>query len=106
MLESISTINILNMAGLSEAKIERNEKLNDKKTKRQIVYFSEKLPQEFTNENVLIIGNSKVRHLYDEMDNYTFIRTLWRSGANIENEYLTREADKYIRRYNNPAIIA
>ena len=93
------------MAGLSEAKIERNEKLNDKKTKRQITYFSEKLPREFTNENVLVIGDSKVRHLYEEMDNQTFIRTLWRSGANIENEYLTGEADKYIRRYNNPALI-
>ena len=93
------------MAGLSEAKIERNERLNDKKTEKQIIHFSKKLTQEFSNENVLFIGDSKIRHLYNESGNRTFLRMLWRSGAKIDDYYLTKEADKYIRRYNNPAII-
>ena len=39
------------------------------------------------------------------MDNKTYLRTAWRSGANIEDEFLIRKADTYIRRYNNPVII-
>ena len=77
------------MAGLSEAKIERNERLNDKKTEKQIIHFSKKLTQEFSNENVLFIGDSKIRHLYNESRNRTFLRMLWRSGAKIYDDYLS-----------------
>lgn len=97
---------LVNMAGLSEAKIERNERLNEEKTFKQIKYFSAKLTDEFTMENIIVIGDSKVRHLFYEMGDRTFLRMLWRSGANIDNDFLTREADRYITRYNNPGIIA
>ena len=94
------------MAELSVNKIKRQEVINDNKIKKQIRHFSEKLNGEFSCENVLLVGDSKIRHLNYEMADKTYLRMIWRSGANIDNEYLVKQTDRYIRRYNNPAIIA
>lgn len=76
------------MAGLSENKLLRNENKHKEKIKKQIKLFPNKIT-EFTDENVLLVGDSKVRHLYDVMSDHTHLRMVWRSGAELENNQLT-----------------
>ena len=92
------------MAGLSENKIIRNEKKHTEKLCKQITHFSKKL-NEFSNENVMLVGDSKVRHIYNEMADINYVRMLWRSGAELNNTQLVPQVDRYVRRYNNPTII-
>ena len=64
-----------------------------------------KVKNEYSGESAIIIGDSKVRHLDAEMTDKTHIRTVWRSGAELNNHHITRELDRHIMRYNNPIVL-
>ena len=92
------------MAGLSVNKINRNETKHKEKIKKQIKHFSSELT-EYSNENVMLVGDSKVRHLFNEMSDINYVHMVWRSGSELGNPELGRQVDRYVQRYNNPTII-
>ena len=85
------------MAGLSENKIVRNEKKHGEKMRKQIKHFSAELT-DFSSENVMMVGDSKVRHLFNEMTDINYVNMVWRSGADIDNNQLRIQVDRYVRR--------
>ena len=89
------------MAGLSEAKISRNQDLHTDKINRQVLHFTGKLNETFTDNNAIIIGDSKVRHLFQVSNVRNHVRMLWRKGAAVNNTFLNKETVKYIRKYRN-----
>lgn len=93
------------MAGLSEAKVNRNETLHCKKIRKQVVHFNEQLNDDFFGENAILVGDSKLRHLYFEMNSRTHINMTWRSGAKLDHDYLTLIVDRHIQRYAKPTVL-
>ena len=89
----------VNMTGLSVAKIARNRNLHTEKIDRQVLYHTGKLNDTFSDNNSIIIGDSKVRHLFQISNARTHVRMLWRKGAAVNNSYLNRETVKYIMKY-------
>ena len=89
---------------ISESKVKKNEDVHIKGLSKRI----EKYKAELTNElkhNVLLIGDSKVRHIENEMTNNTHISAFWRSGSTLDNPVLKRHMNRHLYRFNKPVII-
>ena len=93
------------MAGLSVAKVNRNETKHCKKIRKQVEHFKQQLNDEFFGENAILVGDSKLRHLSIEMSSKTHINIIWRSGAPLEHNYLTQQVNRHIGRYANPVVL-
>lgn len=93
--------NCLEMAGLSENKVKRNRDKHSIKIDNQVELYNQKLSDEFIDNNAIIVGDSKVRNLYDICNTRNHVRMIWRKGASIDNVFLNRETLSHIARYRN-----
>ena len=87
------------MAGLSEAKINKNRDLHTDKIDKQVEHFVGKLNKTFSDNNAIIIGDSKVRHLSQVSNVQNHVKMIWRKGATVNNTFLNRETFRFIRKY-------
>ena len=79
--------------------MDRKRNMHLDKTAKQVELFNQKLNDNFSDNNALIVGDSKVRHLSEVSNVKNHVRMIWRKGANINNAFLTRETGRYISRY-------
>ena len=70
--------------------------LHTEKINRQVLHFTGKLNETFADNNAIIIGDSKVRHLFQVSNVRNHVRMLWRKGAAVNNTFLNKETVKYI----------
>lgn len=88
---------------ISEKKVNKNEEVHIKSLDK----FIEKHGKELTDDlrhNILLIGDSKVRHLESEMTARTNISCFWRKGAKLDNNVLRKHIDRHILRHQNPTV--
>ena len=89
---------------ISEKKIQRNERINGKTIKKNIQKYKAELTDELKH-NVLLVGDSKVRHVENEMTDNTHLQSFWRSGAKLDNSMLLPHIDRHLNRYNKPIVL-
>ena len=89
---------------ISDTKVNKNEEIRINWIRRQVTRYSSELTEDLKH-NALLIGDSKLRHLENEMTNKTHVMSFWRSGATLENPALRKHVDRHISKYNKPIVI-
>ena len=89
---------------ISEKKLNKNEDLLLERIPTLRKRFEEQLTDDLKH-NVLIVGDSKVRHLDQEMTAKTNLTNFWRKGAEIDNTRLNPHIYRHIQRQTNPIVL-
>lgn len=89
---------------ISKNKVHKNEEVQCKVVKSRITKFSKQLSDDLKH-NALIVGDSKVRHIEQQMAAKTNISSFWRSGATLDNYSLKKHMYRHIARFNKPILI-
>ena len=89
---------------ISDKKRLKNESLILNQNKKRLLKHSKELTDKLKH-NAILIGDSKVRHLENEMTANTDLTTFWRSGATLDNPILKQYVDRHISRFNKPIVI-
>lgn len=89
---------------ISEKKLNKNAEIRKKWFTQRINKYEKELTDDL-NHNVLLIGDSKVRHLENEMTAKTNLTCFWRSGGKLDNVMLKRHVDRHISHFNNPIVV-
>ena len=89
---------------ISDKKLKKNETLHVNKipglTKRYEAQLTDDL-----NHNVILVGDSKVRHIDLEMTAQTNLTNFWRKGAEVENTQLLPHIHRHIQRHSKPIVL-
>ena len=94
----------VHMREISDKKIEKNAEIRKKWFIRRINKYEKEITDDL-NHNVLLIGDSKVRHLENEMTAKTNLTAFWRSGGKLDNVMLKRHIDRHISHFNQPIVV-
>ena len=89
---------------ISENKIHKNEEVQCNVIKNRIAKRRQELSDELKH-NALIVGDSKVRHIEQQMSAKTNLSSFWRSGAILSNDSLNKHIDRHIARFRKPIVI-
>ena len=89
---------------ISEKKLKKNEDIHV----NSIPSLTKRYEAELTDDlkhNVIIAGDSKVRHIDLEMTARTNLTNFWRKGAQIENSQLLTHIYRHVQRHTNPVVL-
>lgn len=89
---------------ISDKKLKKNETLHVNKIPGLIKRYEAQLTDDL-NHNVILVGDSKVRHIDLEMTAQTNLTNFWRKGAEVENTQLLPHIHRHIQRHSKPIVL-
>ena len=89
---------------ISDKKVKQNGEVHKKWVEGRISKYEKELTGKL-NHSTILIGDSKVRHLENEMVSATNLTCFWRSGAKLDDVALKRHIDRHISQFNEPIVV-